>query len=227
MNLKDAIEIYKIYRSYAFLAGVNNVVCLYKEHKWVFDERVADYVIYGGHQNRYVKQHGYFNYKAETLIPAEKVLVSAFPKLKTCTDFDDLYDEVKRLIYKIKGISDLTVYDASLRIGFLLGVFPKKNVYILAGAWTGMNNLKQEYQEKREEAKDFKQITKPGRYDISYFKNAFGDMESMFIEDFLCVFDNELAHLSTCTKEDLLKTMEFHGTHKQIKDCYLYNYIVF
>ena len=144
MTLPEAIEIYKKYRAYAFLAGVNNVVCLYKEHNWKFDERVADYVIYGGHQNRYVKQHGYFNYKNDTLIPAEDSLVKAFPMLKTYTDFDDLHDEVKRHIYKIKGIKDLTVYDAALRIGFLLGVFPEKNIYIVAGAWIGINNLKKE-----------------------------------------------------------------------------------
>ena len=227
MTLAEAIEIYKMYRAYAFLAGVNNVVCLYKEHKWVFDKRVADYVIYGGHQNRYVKQHGYYNYKNETLIPAEDILVRAFPMLKTYTDFDNLYDEVKRLIYRIKGINDLTVYDAALRIGFLLGVFPEKKVYIVAGAWTGIKNLKKELVKEKEEEKDFQTITKPGRFDASLFKNSFGSMDSMFIEDFLCVFHNELGNLSTCTKEDLLKTMEFHGIHKKIKDCYLYNYDIY
>ena len=221
MTLPEAIEIYKKYRVYAFLAGVNNVVCLYKEHNWKFDEHVADYVIYGGHQNRYVKQHGYFSYKNDTLIPAEDALVKAFPMLKTYTGFDNLYDEVKRHIYKIKGIKDLTVYDAALRIGFLLGVFPEKNVYIVAGAWTGIKNL------KKEKEKEFHTITKPGRFDISLFKTSFGSMDSMFIEDFLCVFHNELGRLSNCSKEDLLKSMEFHGTHKKIKDCYLYNYDIY
>ncbi|WP_288287496.1 hypothetical protein [uncultured Prevotella sp.] len=225
MTLPEAIEIYKKYRAYAFLAGVNNVVCLYKEHNWKFDERVADYVIYGGHQNRYVKQHGYFNYKNDTLIPAEDSLVKAFPMLKTYTDFDDLHDEVKRHIYKIKGIKDLTVYDAALRIGFLLGVFPEKNIYIVAGAWIGINNLKKEL--AKEKKIEFQTITKPGRYNASLFKNSFGSMDSMFIEDFLCVFHNELGHLSNCSKEELLKSIEFHGTHKKIKDCYLYNYDIY
>lgn len=218
-TLTDAIEIYKYHRSYAFLAGVNNVVCLYKQRKWVFDKRVADYVIYGGHQNRVVKRVGYFNYKHNVLEPAENILMSSFPMLKTHTDFDALHANVMRLIGRIKGISNLTIYDAALRLGFIIGVFPQKKVYVYSGAWIGLRGL-----QKDDPSLFSPSISKEGVYDISLFRPAFGYLESMFIEDFLCVFDNELDHLSTCTREDLLKTIEFHGTHKKIKDCFLYNY---
>lgn len=223
MNLKDAIEIYKIYRSYAFLAGVNNVVCLYKENKWKFDERVADYVIYGGHQNRVVKGK-YFKYKHDTLEPAEKALLSAPKIIRPYTDFEELYDEVRNRLKRIKGIDVLTYYDAALRIGFLLEkpVFPQKMVYVFAGAWDGLKKLQKN--QKHLFTDSFK---KPGIYDVSKLPSDFMDLDSMFIEDFLCVFHNELGHLITCTKEDLLKTMEFHGTHKKIRDCYLYNYDIY
>ena len=104
-------------------------------------------------------------------------------------------------------------------------MFPEKNIYIVAGAWIGINNLKKEL--AKEKKIEFQTITKPGRFDISLFKTSFGSMDSMFIEDFLCVFHNELGRLSNCSKEDLLKSIEFHGTHKKIKDCYLYNYDIY
>ena len=219
MILSKAIEIYKTYRAYAFLAGVNNVVCLYKDKKFVFDERVADYVIYGGHQDRVVKGK-YFKYKHDTLEPAEKILVNSFPILKIQTDFDSLHAAVKKLIGGIKGISDLTIYDAALRLGFLIEVFPQKKVYVYSGAWDGLKEL----QKDQKALFTSRPFTKPGVYNASSFPSDFKKLDSMFIEDFLCVFHKELGHLSTCTKEDLLKSMEFHGTQKTIKNCFTYNY---
>ena len=223
MTLPEAIEIYKRYRAYAFLAGVNNVVCLYKEHAWKFDERVADYVIYGGHQDRVVKK-GYFKYKHETLEPAEKALLRAPAIIRPYRNFEKLYDEVRNRLAPIPGIDVLTYYDAALRIGFLLKkpIFPKKKVYVYAGAWKGLEEL------QKDKVKHLSHtFSKADVYDISLFKSDFKGLESMFIEDFLCVFDKELGNLSTCKKDDLLKTMEFHGTHKRIKDCYLYNYDIY
>ena len=221
-TLSDAIEIYKYYRCHAFLVGVNNVVCLYKDRKFVFDKRVADYVIYGSHQNRTVKRVGYFNYKRETLEPAEDSLCSPDITKMIFSDFDDLFIEVKRRLKGIKNIRDLTYYDAALRIGFLMGLFPKQYVYLYAGAWEGLKKLKK-YDPTLFLSKP-DPFTKNGKHDISHFRSAFGSMESMFIEDFLCVFDRELGNLGACTKEDLLKRMEFHGTQKKIKDCFTYNY---
>lgn len=220
MTLPEAIEIYKRYRAYAFLAGVNNVVCLYKEHNWKFDERVVDYVIYGGHQNRVVKGK-YFNYKHDTLEPAEKALLRAPTIIRLYRSFEKLYDEVRNRLASIPNIDVLTYYDAALRIGFLLEepVFPKKKVYVYAGAWKGLENLQKDKVKHLSHS-----FLKADVYDISQFKSDFKGLESMFIEDFLCVFHNELGHLSNCSKEELLKSMEFHGTHKKIKDCYLYNY---
>ena len=219
MTLPKAIEIYKTYRAYAFLAGVNNVVCLYKENKWKFDERVADYVIYGSHQNRVVKGK-YFKYKHDTLEPAEKALLSAPNIIRPYKDFEDLYKEVKVRLRGIPKIGVLSYYDAALRLGFLLDdpVFPHNNVYVYAGAWDGLKKLQNDKVKHLSHS-----FTKADVYDYSLFPE-FNPLESMFIEDFLCVFHNELDHLSSCTKRDLLKTMEFHGTHKTIKDCFTFNY---
>lgn len=222
-SLTEAIEFYKTYRAYAFLAGVNNVVCLYKEHEWKFDERVADYVIYGGHQNRVVNGK-YFKYKHDTLEPAEKALLSPPDIIRPYSDFEDLYHEVKKRLRRIPNIGDLTYYDAALRLGFLLddAIFPKDKVYVYAGAWIGLKGLQAYLSRIKMPLK--RNITSAGIYDTSDFMPHFGGMESMFIEDFLCVFDKLLDHLDICTKKDLLKTMEFHGTHKKIKDCFKYNY---
>lgn len=218
MKLSEAVAIYKTYRAYAFLAGVNNVVCLYKNKKFVFDKMVADYVIYGSHQNRVVRGK-YFRYKHETLEPAENILVTSFPLLKRHTDFDSLHADVKKLIGGIKNIKHLTIYDAALRLGFLIGVFPDKNVYVYSGAWDGLKGL--QYDKQHHFSYTF---TKPGVYDVKNFPSDLGLLDSMFIEDFLCVFHKDLGHLSICTKEDLLKSMEFHGTQKTIKNCFAYNY---
>lgn len=223
MKLSEAVAIYKTYRAYAFLAGVNNVVCLYKEHKWKFDDRVADYVIYGGHQDRVVKGK-YFKYKRDTLEPAEKALLSPPNIIRPYNVFEDIYKEVKGRLRRIPNIGNLTYYDAALRLGFLLddAVFPKDKVYVFQGAWKGLKGL-QKYL-KRIGYPLKRKFTSAGIYDTSDFMPHFSGVESMFIEDFLCVFDKLLDHLDTCTKEDLLKSMEFHGTQKTIKNCFAYNY---
>jgi len=223
MTLPEAIEIYKTYRAYAFLAGVNNVVCLYKEHKWKFDDRVADYVIYGGHQDRVVKGK-YFKYKRDTLEPAEKALLSPPNIIRPYRNFEKLYEEVSNRLNPIAYIDVLTYYDVALRIGFLLEkpIFPKKMVYVYAGAWKGLDALQKDKVKHLSHS-----FPKENVYDISLFKSDFKKLDSMYIEDFLCVFHKELDHLSSCTKEELLRSMKFHGTHKKIKDCYLYNYDIY
>ena len=96
-------------------------------------------------------------------------------------DFEELYDFIKSVIGEIKGIGSLTVYDTAKRIGLLLDtpIYPKMYVYLAAGAKKGAESLL---------GKKDLHFREP----IDYFKPHFGTLPSIFIEDMLCIFENEL-----------------------------------
>ena len=226
VTLRQAIRSYMIHRSYAFLAGMNNVVYQWEKYRRKgLCDRVIDYIIYGYHQDRVVKKIGYFKYKEMTLTQAEKELRKSPSILHHYLDFEDIHKEFNMRLSKINGIGKLTIYDAALRFGFMQSpaVLPKKKVYVYAGAWKGLENL-QRYSKRLGLSLFPVPIKKEGVYDISLFTTAFGKLPSMFIEDFLCVYEENLDKLDSINHEDLLKGMHFYGKYPAIKNCFTYNY---
>lgn len=220
-TLQEAIEIYKMNRAYAMMAGINNIVCLYIKNGCKLTRKVRKYIIYGNHQNRVVDYHGEDVYKS-TIKACWKNLEKA-PSIMTMTfsNFEELYDEVERRITGIPHVGLLTIYDATLRLGFILPqpIYPKDYVYIQAGASSGIKKL-----QKSKPSLFPMPITGAKRYSINLFKIAFNDLPSIFIEDFLCVYDNKFDKMDQLTRKDLLKGMEFHGTYPLIEPCYKYRF---
>lgn len=101
-------------------------------------------------------------------------------------DFEELYDYVRSVIGRIKGIGQLTIYDTAKRIGHLFDtpIYPKMYVYLAAGAKKGAENL------------ILPMFPLKYREPIDLFKPYFGTLSSIFIEDMLCVFENELKTVS-------------------------------
>lgn len=104
------------------------------------------------------------------------------------SDFEELYKEIKRRfsgIYFAEG--PLTIYDTALNLGqlFTPKIEPKKFVYLSAGAWEGAKHLK-------------------GRKNISPIMpitdwqtpSLFPGVDSMYIEDILCIFKDIFEKLS-------------------------------
>lgn len=221
ISLTDAIDVYKMNRAYAMMAGINNVVCLYNKSGCKFTRKVCSYIIYGNHQNRVVYDIGEQDYQ-KTITSCWKSL-TATPSVLTMSfkDFEALYDEVNKRIGKLPHIGLLTIYDAALRLGFILPkpIYPKDYVYIQAGASSGIKKL-----QKSKPSLFPMPITGAKRYSINLFKIAFNDLPSIFIEDFLCVYDNKFDKMDQLTRKDLLKGMEFHGTYPLIEPCYKYRF---
>lgn len=223
VTLQEIIEIYKYNRAYAFLAGVNNVVCLYNKNGRKLNRQVCKYIIYGNHQNRIVATVGVKKFK-KTIIACYNAL-TASPSIisKSFKSFEELYDEVYNRIGKLPHIGLLTIYDAALRIGFILSdpIYPENFVYIQAGAYKGIKKLQTC---PSASALFSTAIRKENKYDISLFSAAFGNLPSMFIEDFLCVYDNKLDKLDKLSREDFLKGMQYHRTFRTIEPCFKYSF---
>lgn len=111
-------------------------------------------------------------------------------------DFEELYDFIRSVIGNVKGIGLLTIYDTARRIGHLLDtpVYPKEYIYLAAGAKTGAENL---LNLKRNSLK-FREPTK-------IFFPYFGTLPSAFIEDILCIFEDDLKDLSNKAVKDVIK----------------------
>lgn len=225
ISLTDAIDVYKMNRAYAMMAGINNVVCLYNKSGCKFTRKVCSYIIYGNHQNRVVYDIGEQDYQ-KTITSCWKSL-TATPSVLTMSfkDFEALYDEVNKRIGKLPHIGLLTIYDAALRLGFILTkpIYPKNKVYIQAGAYKGIKNL-QNYNKRLGLSLFLIPIMGAGPKDISLFAKAFNNLPSIFIEDFLCVYDDKLDKLDKISREDLLKGMQYHRTSRNIKSCYRYSF---
>ena len=97
-------------------------------------------------------------------------------------DFEELYHFVKSTIGSISGIGPLTVYDTAKRIGHILKnpVYPSQYVYLCAGAADGAKGLI---------GKDSPLLFREPTYRFTPF---FGTLPSIFIEDILCIFKDEL-----------------------------------
>jgi hypothetical protein len=71
---------------------------------------------------------------------AKAILTSSVPRLRDCTSFHELHALLEALLLPIRGIGELYVYDAALRLGAHLGLAPKF-VYLHAGTRQGATSL--------------------------------------------------------------------------------------
>ena len=199
-TLEDAIRVYRYNRSTRLLTGLNTVLYAYKRHGMEFKPKVMEAIVFGEHQDR-LKHHKFIDFKKLKKATASKL--KNFYPLPDFKSFEELFGQVETEIHEtIYGIGRLTTYDIALRIGFLYDepLLPKEHVYIQAGALKGIKALSADpaYSSLLPEC-----VWKVGAYPIADFKAAFGDLESMYIEDFLCVFHNELTSLAAYSVKDL------------------------
>ena len=110
----------------------------------------------------------------------------SFMLASSFSNFDSYFDYVS----KNSGLSNgncLLVYDYCLRSGYSHGLLPKENVYLFRGAREGAKAVFGNF------GSDFRIPTKK-------LQIALGTtMESMEIEDFLCVCKKPLQYLASCT----------------------------
>ncbi len=98
-------------------------------------------------------------------------------------DFDKLYEQLKLLkrTNKIEGIGDLIIYDTATCLGCPNNVFPS-SIYIHAGVAKGLVAL---FDKQR-----FGSKLNPKKLTDKY--PAFNTLEPIQIEDFLCIYHNDL-----------------------------------
>lgn len=125
-------------------------------------------------------------------------------------DFEELYHFVKSTIGSITGIGPLTVYDTAKRIGHILKkpIYPSKYVYLCAGAADGAKGL----------LKDTHLLF---REPTCKFTPFFGTFPSIFIEDILCIFKDELKNGSAG-----LKNISYLNAISRLENCSSFNNIL-
>ena len=204
-TLAEAIRIYKYNLSTGMLIGLNNVLKRYQYSNYKFTPKMWDALIIGQHQ-RHLLHHKYVSYSR--LKKDIRTVLPALPMPRPAT-FEDLYDIVKKSINKVKGVGPLLCYDLTLRLGYLYEdpLLPKDYVYIQAGALNGIRALSN----SKNNGSLFQRKTWTNKkYHISKFQGAFPNLESIFIEDFLCVFHKELSNLSQYSIRSLQKKIKIY-----------------
>jgi len=71
---------------------------------------------------------------------AKAILTASTTRLRTCTSFHELHTFLEALLLPVRGLGELYVYDASLRLGAHLGLAPTL-VYLHAGTRLGARAL--------------------------------------------------------------------------------------
>ena len=122
-----------------------------------------------GHQRRIEK---------DAITVVQQVLIPK--KLKGMKSFEDLHAHVTATCSGIKGIGQLYIYDAALRIGAALGLSPEL-VYLHAGTKMGVKAL----------GLNAKNSSLP----VNAFPKPIQKLKPHEIEDFLCIFKDEFSHL--------------------------------
>lgn len=114
---------------------------------------------------------------AETLDSFASNLARMEAQINRSQDFHTLWSIIKKVGEGIKGIGPLTVYDTALRISAFLGKKPDR-VYLHCGALKGarkiLGKVKGEY------------------LNLSAFPSIFHNMEPADVEDFLCIYKDQL-----------------------------------
>lgn len=121
-------------------------------------------------------------------------------KIKAVKDFDELYDVVDNI--RVKHIGYLTIYDISLRIGYMQNpkILPQKYVYLHAGAMVGAMTLYNKGLLKvkpvhKMNVQDFNFLSKIMQLDSVSHSIPNGATFAMLVESFLCSKHNELSLL--------------------------------
>jgi hypothetical protein len=96
-------------------------------------------------------------------------------QLKACEDFDSLMRIVEES--RVKGFGELAIYDTAHRIGLNLGITPDK-VYLHRGTRVGARNLGFDGSRKYILMKEL--------------PNPLRELEPYEVEDFLCIFKDNL-----------------------------------
>lgn len=128
-----------------------------------------------------IKRHGHQRrIKRVVLENAKQILTtrSNIEKLKVCKSFEAIIGLVFKNCSHISGIGALYIYDTSLRIGAFSKKLPK-HVHLQAGAFSGARAL----------GLDVKNCSLP----VTDFPKALQQMASHEIEDFICIFKDQLA----------------------------------
>ncbi|MEI8285214.1 MAG: hypothetical protein WCG52_09510 [bacterium] len=130
-----------------------------------------------------VKRHGHQRrIKQAVLQKAKQTLASKsnIEKLKYCKSFEDIFCVVSRNCSQIPGLGPLYIYDAALRIGSFLKKLPKR-VYLHAGALAGARALRLD--------------VKSSPFPVSAFPISMQQLTAHEIEDFLCIYKDELKEI--------------------------------
>ena len=120
------------------------------------------------HQRR-IKRVPINNAKAE--------LLENIHNLEKSDSFHSLWLLMNRLIKPINGIGELYVYDAALRIGAFLKLYPEK-VYLHAGTRTGAKRLK-----IKKSNKDW--------IELDELPKEFQELPMNEVEDILCIYKDD------------------------------------
>ncbi len=114
--------------------------------------------------------------KSSTLLLVKENLLSKYDAIQIVENFGTLYDIVKSS--REIGFGELAIYDAALRIGAFLNIFPTK-VYLHAGTTIGAKNLLS---------------SKPTSLTINIddLPKDFNTLTAYEIEDLLCIFKDNL-----------------------------------
>jgi hypothetical protein len=107
-------------------------------------------------------------------------LQDAAEKIRSCENFADLHELVRREIGRIAGIGRLTVYDVATRIGAHLRLAPER-VYLHAGTAEGAKSLG---------------IDAGESVSRSALPGAFRRLSAYEIEDCLCRYKRQLARIA-------------------------------
>lgn len=132
-------------------------------------------------KGQYIRGHAPWNNEDDCYHKWLNTIEIAQSKLLNETSFKALYDAVKTL--QLKGIGDLTIYDTATMLGCPNGIFPEA-VYLHAGTAIGASviGIEGEIVEKSVFVKRF---------------SAFGLLEPIQIEDFLCIYKEQLQGKTT------------------------------
>lgn len=116
----------------------------------------------------------------KSLIDAGNLLLQFANEIKEFKDFESLHEFIVNKTKEIKKFGELCSYDTALRISFNLNILPTK-VYLHAGAKEGAKNLKWEIKTKIIETCEIPEI-----------HNMLNILEPYEIENFLCIYEEEL-----------------------------------
>lgn len=180
------------------------------DKKGIDDDNTLKKLVKGSHQK---------HMQGETVKKAIDILSENKEWTEDFDSFEALYDVIFRLLFPIKGIGTITVYDTSLRIGYCKGILPIDYVYLARGAMIGArylygkdnlgkdiilgkmkterilyadNNLKGLNSDLKNKLAEKLKTYHGNRIKTDFFKKVFNNMDSMNIENILCTNFYEL-----------------------------------